>query len=75
MYKYFSFTSHKRKNVREPLQEHLWNIVLTIAYLTLEQVSKIIISFFNPPLAPRKVFFFQLISYIKKPHYDKRFWA
>lgn len=65
IYKYFSLTSHKRKNVWEPLQEHLWNIVLTIAYLTLEQVSKIIISFFNPPLAPRKVFFFQLISYIK----------
>lgn len=66
MYKYFSFTSHKRKNVRESLQEHLWNIVLTIAYLTLEQVSKIIISFFNPPLAPRKVFFFSTHFIYKK---------
>lgn len=65
IYKYFSFTSHKRKNVWEPLQEHLWNIVLTIAHLTLEQVSKIIFSSTHYWHLGRFFFFFQLISYIK----------
>ena len=32
--------------------------------------------FFQPTTGTKEgFFFFQLISYIKKPHYDKRFWA